>query len=69
MITCTEEMLYGKLHFCAVCFRYTCKRLNMIIKLLNEVKNIAASQKSLNSYVLMCEVTVYTYILEYMNFK
>ena len=41
----------------------------MIIKLLYEVKNIAASQKSLDSYVLMCEVTVYTYILEYMNFK
>ena len=28
----------------------------MIIKLLYEVKNIAASQKSLNSYVLMCEI-------------
>ena len=41
----------------------------MIIKLLYEVKNIGASQKSLNSYVIMCEVTVYTYTLEYMKFK
>ena len=42
--------------FCAVCFRYTCKRKNMMIKLLYEVKDIAASQKSLNSYVIMCEM-------------
>ena len=28
----------------------------MIIKLLYEVKNIAASQKSLNSYGIMCEM-------------
>ena len=41
---------------CAVCFRYTRKRLSMTIKPLYEVTNIAASQTGLNSYLIMCEM-------------